>query len=121
MPQLARAPVPGPLPGETNVPTGPQGKVDYSWLAQDLMSRIEQTIRYPTEARLNQWQGKVVVKVIVRADGEIESLKIVQTSGHPVLDEEALALLRRISPLKLNQPLGKDRIPVQVPIRYFLK
>ncbi len=96
-------------------------KQDYTWLAQDLLTRISAMIRYPVEARLNQWQGKVVVKLVVNAEGEIENPTIVQSSGHPILDEEALALLRHLSPMKLDRPLGADRIPLQVPIRYSLK
>lgn len=85
------------------------------------MGRIAEAIRYPVEARLNQWQGKVIVKVVIAQNGEIESVTIVQSSGYEVLDQEALALLRRLSPLTLNRPLGKERIPLQVPIRYSLK
>ncbi len=84
------------------------------------MGRIAESIRYPAEARLNQWQGKVVVQVIITANGDIESVKIVQSSGFDILDQEALALLQRLSPLKLDRPLGKERIPLQIPIRYAL-
>ena len=119
--RMARVPTPHPL-GEAPAsrPSSP-GKKDYTWLTKDLMGRIADEIRYPVEARLKEWQGKVVVKLVVTANGDIESLKIVHSSGYPVLDEEALALLRRLSPLKFDRPLGRDRIPLQVPIRYFLK
>lgn len=96
-------------------------KRDYSWLAQELNQRIEQMIRYPAEARLNHAEGTVVVKIVVNDTGEIESLKIVQSSGYALLDEEALALLRRISPLKLREPLGKASVALKQPIRYSLR
>ncbi|GKS57412.1 hypothetical protein YTPLAS18_09390 [Nitrospira sp.] len=85
------------------------------------MGRISETIRYPAEARLKDWQGKVVVKLVVTNNGTIEDLTIVKSSGYPILDEEAVALLQRLSPLKLERPLGKERISLQVPIRYSLK
>ncbi len=78
-------------------------------------------IRYPAEARLTQAEGTVIVKIVVNDTGEIESLKIVQSSGHALLDEEALALLRRISPIKLREPLGKTSVALKQPIRYSLK
>lgn len=120
-PQFARAAVPRGSIGESNVQLKSSGKADYTWLAQDLLSTLEQLITYPVTARLNRWEGKVVVKVMVLESGEIESLKVVQSSGHPILDEDALQLLRRVSPLKLKQALGKPRVPLLVPVRYTLK
>lgn len=78
-------------------------------------------IRYPAEARLNHAEGTVIVKIVINDTGEIESLKIVQSSGYALLDEEALALLRRISPLKLREPLGKASVALKQPIRYSLR
>lgn len=101
--------------------TVPAPKADYSWLAQSLLATVSDNLRYPTEARLNRWEGKVVVKLMVTANGDIESVSIARSSGHDSLDKEALALLQRLSPLRLDRPLGKDRVTLQIPIRYSLR
>lgn len=99
----------------------PAPKADYSWLAQSLLTTVTDNLRYPTDARLNRWEGKVVVKLIVTANGDIESVSLARSSGHDSLDKEALALLQRLSPLRLDRPLGKDRVTLQIPIRYSLR
>lgn len=90
-------------------------------MAQSLLGLVSDNLRYPADARLNRWEGKVVVKLTVTASGEIENATIVRSSGHETLDKEALALLQRLSPLRLDRPLGKDRIALQIPIRYSLR
>src|SRR2546423_5115296 len=47
----------------------PAAKPDYGWLAQALWSRIEQLKRYPQIARMNRWEGKVVLRAVIREDG----------------------------------------------------
>ncbi len=120
-PPAAVASLPPDRPPGTEAESLAPAKRDYSWLAQELNQRIEQMIRYPAEARLNHAEGTVIVKIVVNDSGEIESLKIVQSSGYALLDEEALALLRRISPLKLREPLGKASVALKQPIRYSLR
>ncbi|MFO0774358.1 MAG: TonB family protein [Nitrospiraceae bacterium] len=106
----------------TPSPTAPQrtAKLDFGWLTERLTGQVAQAIRYPADARLNAWEGKVVVKVTVTAAGDLIDASVVRSSGHESLDQEALALLRRLSPLTLDRPLGKDRISLHLPIRFSL-
>jgi len=97
-----------------------QTKRDYGWLTETLWSRIEQLKRYPTLARLNQWEGKVVLRVVIKETGELADLRIAQSSGHDILDQDALETLQQAAPLKLKQPLGQPQIVVHIPISYKL-
>jgi TonB family protein len=46
--------------------------------------------RYPYEARLNRWEATLSLELVVRSDGTVRDAKVVQTSGHPVLDRSAV-------------------------------
>jgi protein TonB len=103
------------------VRSSPAPQRDYGWLAETLRDRIEELKRYPPMARMNNWQGKVVLKFVVTEDGTVESLEVVQSSGHAVLDEAAMETIRRASPLPLKHELGKPRVTFQFPISYTLR
>jgi protein TonB len=96
-------------------------KADHSWLMQEFYSRLERSLRYPYTARMNRWEGIVVVQAVVRDDGQVVSLKIAKSSGHAVLDNDAMETIRKISPLHLKHPLGQSEIPVEVPVSYGMR
>jgi len=96
-------------------------KADYGWLAEALWSRIEQLKRYPHLARMNRWEGRVVLRVVIQEDGHLLDLAVSESSGHSILDQDALEVLKLASPLMLKHPLGKPQVVVQVPISYRLE
>jgi protein TonB len=95
-------------------------RADYGWLRDALWSRIEELKRYPALARTNQWEGKVVVSAVIRDDGEVTGVQIAETSGRAVLDEEAMVVMKKASPLRLKHPLGQRQITILIPISYRL-
>jgi periplasmic protein TonB len=95
-------------------------RADYGWLRDALWGRIEELKRYPALARTNHWEGKVVVSAVIRDDGEVMGVQIAETSGRAVLDEEAMAVMKKASPLRLKHPLGQRQITILVPINYRL-
>ncbi len=96
-------------------------KADYGWLAEALWRRVEQLKRYPHLARMNRWEGRVVLRVVIQEDGHLLDLAVSESSGHSVLDQDALEILKLASPLTLKHPLGKPQVVVQVPISYRLE
>ncbi len=76
---------------------------------------------YPALARRRQWQGTVVLEVLVQEDGLVAELSVDQGSGHSVLDQAALAAVRnwRFTPGR------RGRLPVAmkvlVPVRFGLE
>ena len=95
-------------------------RADYGWLRDALWGRIEELKRYPALARTNQWEGKVVVSAVIRDDGEVTGVQIAETSGRAVLDEEAMVVMKKASPLRLKHPLGQRQITILIPISYRL-
>ena len=94
---------------------------DYGWLAQVLFKKIEQLKRYPHTAKRRRLEGNVLLQAMVREDGRVEEITIFQSSGHPTLDQDAIATLERASPISLKYPLGQPNIVVQLPIGYHLE
>lgn len=96
-------------------------QADYGWLRDLLWKRIEELKRYPTLARTNHWEGKVVVQAVIRADGTVGALSVAESSGHALLNEEAMVVMRKASPLRLTHQLEKSQITILVPISYRLE
>jgi protein TonB len=103
-----------------SVTPNPAKKADYGWLAESLHRRIVELRHYPSTARLNGWEGKVVLRVQIRQDGNLESVSVVKSSGHETLDNAAMEAVRRATPLQLKHELTSPMVVVQVPINYSL-
>lgn len=104
-------------------PTGSaaiQAKPDFEWLMRTLWSRVVELKRYPHEARLNHWQGNVVVRAVIDEHGHLLEVTIATSSGHEALDRAAIEVIKRSCPLALPQPLGQSQIVLRVPIQYRL-
>lgn len=98
----------------------PAPKTDYRWLAESLYRRVAELKRYPNAARLNGWEGKVVLRAIIKADGNLADLRIQKSSGFDALDEAALETVRQACPLYLKHALGRPEVVVSLPIVYSL-
>lgn len=96
-------------------------QADYGWLRDLLWKRIEELKHYPTLARANHWEGKVVVQAVIKADGTVGALSVAESSGHALLDEEALVVMRKASPLRLKHQLETSQITILIPISYRLE
>ncbi|MBX3302863.1 MAG: energy transducer TonB [Nitrospira sp.] len=96
-------------------------QADYGWLRDLLWKRIEELKRYPTLARANHWEGKVVVQAVIKADGTVGALSVAESSGHALLDEEALVVMKKASPLRLKHQLETSQITILIPISYRLE
>ncbi|WP_156302684.1 energy transducer TonB, partial [Methylogaea oryzae] len=77
--------------------------------------------KYPMLAKERHWEGLVVLKVQVLADGSSGGVSVEQSSGHDVLDEAAAEAARhwRFVPAKR----GEDNVTsvVLVPIEFKLR
>jgi protein TonB len=58
------------------VRTAPAARADYGWLAESLWRRVVALKRYPHQARLNRWEGKVLLTAVIREDGQLGDLKV---------------------------------------------
>lgn len=63
-----------------------------------IRSAVLANLRYPMIARRHGWGGKVEVAFLITPEGGVRELRIQASSGHEVLDEEAMAAIRRSAP-----------------------
>ncbi|MFP4348348.1 MAG: energy transducer TonB [Desulfococcaceae bacterium] len=83
-----------------------------------LASMIERHKRYPRAARRARLEGDVRVKILVDADGRLQSFELIESSGHRILDEATLAIFRRIAGKRIAANEMKRALEVVAPIRY---
>ena len=63
-----------------------------------IKGRIRDVKRYPRLASRKKWEGRVDVDFTVGRDGKLKDLALTGSSGHDLLDREALATVRRAQP-----------------------
>jgi protein TonB len=63
--------------------------------------------RYPAIAMENGWQGRVEVHMVIGVNGMIASASIKTSSGHEILDKQALDMLKK----------GKTTVPIPASLR----
>ncbi|MDR0533457.1 MAG: energy transducer TonB [Verrucomicrobiales bacterium] len=76
---------------------------------------------YPTSARERSQEGRVLLRVSIGVDGAVSGIKVQRTSGYPVLDDAALAAVRKwvFSPATIGGVKVEDTI--DLPIVFSLK
>ena len=85
-----------------------------------MMEFLGKTVKYPPAAKANGIQGKVIVNFEVAKSGAIEDVKI-RESVHPILDEEALRVIRAMPIWKPGtQKEKKVRVSFNLPISFWL-
>lgn len=57
-------------------------------------------LNYPQEARARKLYGSLQLTVAIKADGEVESVEVNRSSGHKVLDQAAIRIVRLASPFE---------------------
>ena len=110
---------PPPLIARSITPR-PATKADYGWLADSLFRRVVELRHYPRTARLNGFEGKVVLRVSIKQDGNLEDVSVVQSSGHESLDNAAMEAVRRACPLHLKHELERPKVVMTLPVTYSL-
>jgi periplasmic protein TonB len=55
-------------------------------------------LNYPDEARTRKIFGKLQLTVAIKANGEVETVEINRSSGHKVLDQAAIRIVRLAAP-----------------------
>ena len=118
--QSDQAPAPTQTATISLAPTNAPTKLDYAWLSETILRRVEELKRYPASARVDRAEGKVVVKAVINEDGSIGEVEVFQSSGHPGLDQAAIETLRQAAPFHLPRPLGQPGMTIKIPMSYRL-
>lgn len=76
---------------------------------------------YPAQAKRMGWEGRVVLRVEVLANGNAGAVSVAKSSGHELLDEAALEAVRRWQFVPAKRDGTAVKSSVNVPITFNLK
>ncbi len=82
-----------------------------------ISSIVQKNITYPHIARKMGWEGKVLLGIMLKEDGSLEDVKIVESSGYEILDKNALETIKRTCYLFPKPPV---KVYVVLPVAYKL-
>jgi TonB family protein len=86
-----------------------------------LLAQLNRFKQYPRAARQAHIEGVGMLHFVMDADGKVLSAEIAKSSGRPVLDSEALALIQRARPLPaLPADFPTRTLDAVVPIEFSL-
>ena len=78
-------------------------------------------IVYPKRAVEQEWEGRVVIGFVVEVDGSLSGIKVLRSSGHVILDEEALRVAKSMPNWIPGKQRGKNvRVQFQIPVIFSL-
>lgn len=85
-----------------------------------LVAKIGRDLQYPAKARKKGIEGTVYVSFIIGTGGSVQSVKVVR-GVHPLLDEEAIRVVKNIEGYTPGYQRGKPvRVQFTIPITFRL-
>jgi protein TonB len=86
-----------------------------------IQRKLNRYKKYPPEAKSQGLIGQVKVSFIVDREGQVVSSRLVESSGYRSLDNEVMALLKRISPVPAIPPeLNRSSLRLTIPVIFSL-
>jgi protein TonB len=118
------APAPAAAAAQSAAPAArPGADVDADSLGRFRMQVIEAAIkfkRYPRAALDNNWEGRADVRVTFGADGRRASIVIVRSSGHEILDKQAIDTVTKAF-VPVPPALRGKEFAFEIPVIFNLK
>jgi protein TonB len=118
--EAARGPAPGTA-GAGGKSTEERGRADSSAYQAKLAAHLRRFRTFPPEARDKGITGTAIVRFTVTSSGSVSAASLAKSSGAGVLDQAAVAMVRRASPFPpIPAGLGSS-LTVNVPVRFDLR
>ena len=93
--------------------------VKYVSYLTKIKKKIEPLWHYPEPARTIGLQGKLAIRFSIVRDGQLTRLELLRSSGHPLLDEQALKAVRGAAPyFPLPERLHISRLHINATFEY---
>ena len=89
-------------------------EIKYAAYMEAWRAKVERigNLNYPNEARRRSLSGKLVLDVAIRPDGTLKSVTVKRSSGHTVLDDAAVRIVRLAAPYAAFPSTFKDEIDI---------
>lgn len=82
-----------------------------------IVRKLRRALRYPSSAKRKGISGEVHVRFTVARNGGVTGMRVVRSSGSPILDRAALDTVRRAAPFP-KIPDGRSSWPFTVPLAF---
>ncbi len=114
---------PVPTTGPTSAPVAPSGPSPPAPVLEEAEPEYgkNRALEYPRRARQLGYEGVVLLEVLVNRTGGVDTVRLVSSSGHTILDESAV---RSVKDWVFKPARRGDQtisMWVRVPLRYELK
>ena len=119
--QAAPAPAPAPA-AQQQITAGPPAAApgpDWGGYRNAVHQHLNAHKQYPPRALRRMQEGALTLELTVDAAGRVLAARLVEPSGHRLLDKAGLELVRQAQPLPALPP-GVERHTFKVPVRYAL-
>ena len=91
-------------------------------LQGELQTRLSRYLVYPPLARARGWEGRGLLAFNIETDGQMENIRVAQSSGFAVLDDSALNSLYQVGRLAEAVAWLQGRpLTMQIPVIYQLR
>lgn len=111
----------GGTPGSGGMRSSDGGEAERSNYAGRVVAHLNRHKQFPRTAMQRRVNGTVMVRFSLARDGRVTSARLQRGSGHRVLDEAALAMVRRADPFPPIPPgLGRNSMSFTAPIEFHL-
>jgi protein TonB len=91
-------------------------------LSDLIAAQLERYKRYPPIAQRRGEQGVALLRFTLDRTGNVSNSRIERSSGHPELDAEVLALVRRAAPLpQIPADIAANTLDIEVPVSFALR
>ncbi len=77
-----------------------------------IRDKVRGNLRYPAIARRQGWSGRVEIEFTISLAGSLESMRIVSSSGYPMLDRQALRALEVSAPFPQPEIVATMVLPI---------
>jgi len=116
------APPPPPEPPKPVGPTPQDIEAARNGYGSLLAREFAKHKQYPRIAQVRSWQGTTRVQLELDASGNIISISVSESSGHEILDQQALEMVKKVSPLPLPPDVLRNKpLTIFVPIPFRLE
>ena len=112
-PEVEEAPIVEPAPVvDTTAELEAAKAVQYAQTVHHVRGQVLDKLSYPSIARRMGWSGKCVLGFVLCADGSVEELKVLESTGHKVLDRAALQAVAANAPFSGGYPRTEVKLPI---------
>jgi len=82
-------------------------------------AKLRRAKRYPRQAERKQITGVVHVSFTIASSGSVSGIRISRSSGHAILDQAAIDMVTRASPMpKFPREVRHAKMTIQVPVQF---